>query len=335
MRWTAPLYGDGLVYHISVIVLLDMLKAFDSIRHDLLINKLYKLGVSFAACSWFLSYLSQHMQVVKMEDSLSEPLPMKAGVPQGSILGPALFTLYVNDILLVPKRCRALGYMDDTKVFMELPSSQHPEAVTAVNQDLRDISSWCCAHSLLINPDKTKHIFVGVPQLTRSISTLPSVMLLGKEVKPSTVTKDLGVHIDCHLTYNEHIAKTVSTCTYMLRRINRIKHLLDSKTLVFLMNTFIVSSSLYYCSTVWSNTTKENIKKLQNFACRIVLGLKKYDHITEGLKSLNWLNVNDRLLVNSLLMVHKCINNLIPSYLTGNLLSVRRFTAGTLEAVES
>ena len=247
---------------ISVIFLLDMSKAFDSIRHDLLINKLYKLGVSFAACSWFLSYLSQRMQVVRIEDSLSEPLPLKAGVPQGSILGPVLFTLYVNDLLQVPKRCRALGYVDDTKVFMALPSSQLPEAVTAVNQDLRDLSSWCCAHSLLINPDKTKLIFVGVPQLTRSISTLPPVMLLGREVKPSTVTKDLSVHIDCHLNYNEHIAKTVSTCTYMLRRVNRIKHLLDSKTLVFLMNAFILSR-LYYCSTVWSNTTKENIKNIK------------------------------------------------------------------------
>ena len=108
----------------------------------------------------------------------------------------------------------------------------------------------------------------------------------------------------------------------MLSRVNRIKHLLDSKTLVFLMNAFIFSR-LYYCSTVWSNTTKENIKKLQliqNFACRIVLGLKKYDHITEGLKSLNWLNVNDRLLVNDLLMVHKCIHGLIPNYLTGKFI---------------
>ena len=211
-----------------------------------------------------------------------------------------LFTLYVNDLLQVSQHCRALSYVDDTKVFMTLPSSQLPVAVAAVNQDVRDISSWCCAHSLLINPDKTKLIFVGVPQLTRSISTLPPVMLLGKEVKPSTVTKDLGLHIDCHLNYNEPIANTVSTCTYMLSRVNRIKHLLDSKTLVFLMNAFIFSR-LYYCSTVWSNTTKENIKKLQliqNFACRIVLGLKKYNHITEGLKSLNWLNVNDRLHVN-------------------------------------
>jgi len=98
---------------------------------------------------------------------------------------------------------------------MALPSSQLPGAVTAVNQDLRDICSCCCAHSLLINPDKTKLIFVGVPQLKRNISTLPPVMLLGKAVKPSTVTKDLGVHIDCHLNYNEHIAKTVSTSTYM------------------------------------------------------------------------------------------------------------------------
>ncbi|PFX13026.1 putative RNA-directed DNA polymerase from transposon BS [Stylophora pistillata] len=140
---------------ISVIVLLDMSKAFDSIRHDLLINKLHKLGVSFATCSWFLSYVSQLTQVVKIENSLSEPLPLKAGVPQGSILGPMLFTLYVNDLLQVPKHCRALRYVDDTKVFMALPSSQLLEAVAAVNQDLRDISSWCCAHSLLINPDKT------------------------------------------------------------------------------------------------------------------------------------------------------------------------------------
>ena len=83
------------------------------------------------------------------------------------------------------------------------------------------------------------------------------------------------------------------------------EHSVRETSLVFLINAFIFSR-LYYCSTVWSYTTKENIKKLhliQNFACRIVLGLKKYDHITEGLKSLHWLNVNDRLLVNDLRIV--------------------------------
>ena len=137
MRWTTPLYGYGLVYHVSVIVLLDMSKAFDSIRHDLLINKLYKLGVSFAACSWFLSYLSQRMQVVKIEDFLSELLPLKAGVPQGSILGPVLFTLYVNDLLQVPKRCRALGYVDDTKILRKTSLSFFLERTSICN--------FCCA----------------------------------------------------------------------------------------------------------------------------------------------------------------------------------------------
>ena len=303
---------------ISVIVLLDMSKAFDSIRHDLMLCKLHKLGVSDTACAWFKSYLSQRKQAVKIENTLSETLPLTVGVPQGSILGPVLFTLYVNDLLRVPKHCRALGYVDDTKIFLALPSCQLSDAVTAVNQDLRDISRWCCANSLLINPDKTKLLLVGVPQLTRNITAVPPVMLLGKEVKPVTVAKDLGVYIDSHLNYNEHITKTVSTCMYMLSRVNRIKHLLDSKTLIFLINAFVFSK-LYYCSTVWSNTTKENIRKLQlvqNFACRIVLGLKKYDHITEGLKSLNWISVKDKLLLNDLVMVHKCLHGQMPNYLS-------------------
>ena len=303
---------------ISVIVLLDMSKAFDSIRHDLMLCKLHKLGVSDTAFAWFKSYLSQRKQAVKIENTLSETLPLTVGVPQGSILGPVLFTLYVNDLLRVPKHCRALGYVDDTKIFLALPSCQLSDAVTAVNQDLRDISRWCCANSLLINPDKTKLLLVGVPQLTRNITAVPPVMLLGKEVKPVTVAKDLGVYIDSHLNYNEHITKTVSTCMYMLSRVNRIKHLLDSKTLIFLINAFVFSK-LYYCSTVWSNTTKENIRKLQlvqNFACRIVLGLKKYDHITEGLKSLNWISVKDKLLLNDLVMVHKCLHGQMPNYLS-------------------
>ena len=104
--------------------------------------------------------------------------------------------------------------------------------ISAVKEDLKEISIWCCRNSLLINPDKTKLLYVGVPQLMRTLPTpLPSATMLGTQIKPVTVAKDLGVYIDCHLNFNEHITKTASDCMFKLTRVNRIKHLIDKKNI--------------------------------------------------------------------------------------------------------
>ena len=103
-----------------------------------------------------------------------------------------------------------------------------------------------------------------------------------------------------------------------LIQIKRIKHLLDKDTLLLIINS-LVFSRLFYCSSVWSNTSATNIHKLQlvqNFAARIILGLRKYDHISAGLRSLRWLNVKQRLMVNDAVMMHKCLKGLSPSYLS-------------------
>ena len=178
------------------------------------------------------------------------------------------------------------------------------------------ITRWCCKHSLLINPDKTKVLAVGVPQLLQKLPSF-SIRLLDKELTPVPVVKDLGVHLDACLSYNEHITTTVSNFLLKLKQINRIKHLLDRKTLLLIMNSFVFSK-LLYCSTVWSNTSNSSIAKLQkiqNFAGRIILGLRKYDHISDGLRSLNWLPIKERLILNDATMMHKCINKLVPHYL--------------------
>ena len=265
---------------VSIVVLLDMSKAFDSIRHDILLQKLQSLGISSSCLGWFNSYLSDRNQRVRIHDALSEPLPLKNGVPQGSILGPVLFTIYVDDLLSVPVHSKSVCYVDaDCKLYLSFPSVDLPDAIELLNEDLRNICKWCCQNSLLINPNKTKVLLVGVPTLLRNLPTV-SISLFGKEIQPVPVIKDLGVFIDQSLTYNEHIQKLFSNCLNKLVQINRIKHLLDRKTVIILLLNAFVFSKLFYCSSVWSNTNKRNINKLQliqNFAARIILGLRKYD----------------------------------------------------------
>ena len=108
---------------ISALVFLDMSKAFDSIRHDILLQKLQALGVSFSCRDWFHSYIVGRSQRVRIHDAISDALPLKYGVPQGSILGPVLFTIYVNDLLSVPTYCKSACYVDDSKLYLSFPSS--------------------------------------------------------------------------------------------------------------------------------------------------------------------------------------------------------------------
>ena len=119
------------------------------------------------------------------------------------------------------------------------------------------------------------------------------------------------------LYLNEHITKAASNCLLKLKQINRIEHLLDRKTVLLVINSFVFSKH-QYCSTVWSNTSNSNIDKLQkvqNFAGRIILGLGKYDHISDGLRSLKWLPIRPKVILNDATMMHKCINKLVPDYL--------------------
>ena len=185
------------------------------------------------------------------------------------------------------------------------------------------MSQWCCKNSLLINPDKTKVLTIGVPQLLKKLSSF-SVTLFDKEITPVPVVKDLGVFLHTCVSYNEHITETASNCLFKLYQINRIKHLLDRKTLLLVINSFVFNK-LQYCSTVWSNTNSSNIDKLQkvqNFAGRIILGLRKYDHISDGLRSLKWLPIREKLILNDATMMHKCINKLVPDYLA-NMFKLR------------
>ena len=144
------------------------------------------------------------------------------------------------------------------------------------------------------------------------------ITLLGKQIAPVASARDLGVQVDATLSYNEHVTNTTAACMANLCQINRIKHLLDSGTLENVIKS-LVFSKLYFCSTVWANTSKSNVRKLQkiqNFAARILTGTRKYDHITPASKELRWLSVPATLALNDAMLTFKCLKGLAPHYLS-------------------
>ena len=307
---------------LTAVVYLDMSKAFDSINHGILLRKLKAIGLAPSAISWFNSYLSQRSQVVRINAELSDALPVMCRVPQGSVLGALLFSIYVNDLPAVSEVCSTACYVDDTKLILSFTVDECYATEDKINADLQRIRDWCFENYLLLNPDKTKLMVFGSQQM---ICKLPSFKLsfLGKELLPTDSVKDLGVIFDPTLSFDSHITALAATCISRLAQINRAKHAFNSNLLVNIINA-LVFSRLFYCSTVWSNTSDKNLRKLQhvqNFAARIISGERKFDHITPVLRELRWLTVKQQLYLRDAVFTFKCMTGCAPDYLRSKLVT--------------
>ena len=271
---------------LTATVLLDMSKAFDSVGHETLLSKLQEIGLSPIATEWFRSYLHSRYQVVKIHNAISDQLPMTCGMPQGCILGPLLFSIYTNELPSIPHHSSSQCYVDETKLILNFNLQDQANAIAKLNEDLCRISNWTFGNQLLINPNNTKLIIFGSRAMVGKVKDF-RLTLLGKEIVPTAFSKDLGVILDSCLTYNDHIASTVSSC-------------------------------FCYCCNVWSNTSEHNLNRIQgvqNFAARIVSGSKKYDHISPILKDLRWLPVRQQLYFRHTIMAFKCMTGCAPDSL--------------------
>ena len=170
---------------------------------------------------------------------------------------------------------------------------------------------------LLLNPDKTKLIVYGSRQMVSKLQDF-RLILLGKKRLPVDSVKDLGVVFDSKLSFNDHTTKTVSSCMSALGQISRVKHVFRKDILVTIIYS-LVFSKLYYCSSVWSNTSASNIRKLQgvqNFTARIVSGTRKFDHVSPALKNLRWIPVKSHLYLRDAILSFKSMTGQVPNYLS-------------------
>ena len=168
---------------VTVLVQLDLSKAFDSIDHGLLLHKLRLCGISSHTLEWFRSYLSGRTQAVRIGTETSDFIPVTKGVPQGSILGPLLFNIFINDLPSIPLNSKLESYVDDSKLILSFRVGNLEDVLLAINKDLSTIATYLCTNSLLANPDKTKIMFFGSAQMLKYIPPDTSFTFLGKTIQ--------------------------------------------------------------------------------------------------------------------------------------------------------
>ena len=297
----------------TVIVFLDLSAAFDTIDHEKLLSIMSEeLGITGTALEWFRSFITGRTQQVRINGEYSESLDVQFGTPQGSVLGPELFSIYVRNLPEVFGKCsfNSSAFADDSngrKTFSL--SFQYDVLKNDVPNCLDEITKWMNYQFLKINPDKTEILLLYPKSMENDVIIRGSIIKDQQCIRFSDVVKNVGVWVDKHLDMSDHVNKIVSHSYKILKDIGRIRSVLSQNHTEMLVHA-VVSTRLDYCNSLFYNMSKMNLQKLQkvqNAAARLVVMKRKRESISSAIRQLHWLRVESRIIFKILLLVYKGI----------------------------
>lgn len=300
-------------------IFLDLSKAFDLV----LLRKLRKFHLDSPSITWFDSYLRNRCQQTYVSGASSDIKDVSSGVPQGSVLGPLLFLMFINDL---PSSCTLATadiFADDTTL------SYHGTSIFDVNNslcaDLANVSTWCNSNNMSLNVSKTKAMYVSSRNRSRLIHNFqPPLTLNEKQISISCEEKLLGVTLDSVLSFDSHIENVLKKCNSLLYLLSRIKIFLSLQNRKLFFNAYILPH-LDYCCVIWGNCTASQEQKLIRFqkrAARLILDKDFETPSSELFAELNWMEFPERVLFQKAILMFKIFNGLAPEYLFDNFTPV-------------
>ena len=326
----------------SSLILLDFSKAFDKVHHKLLLVKLKNLGFSDSAVKWFQEYLSSRCHRVFLNDCIfSEWAFPDTGVPQGSVLGPLLFALYINDISNVLKFCLFHLYADDFQIYIHFDIRNFQMAYEQANEDLVGIVTYSNAHNLPLNIGKTQPIIIGSTPFVAMLEKreIPEICINGISIPYQTSVVNLGVTFDCTMSWNQHCISVINRVFAMLAQVRRNFEFLPPNIRTRVVQTLIFPL-FDYANALFTDmpvTILHKMQRAQNACIRFISGIRKCDHVTPIYCDLNILMIEDRIKLSTAVLVWKIRKFKIPQYLYINYVHmssvnarVNRFTASTM-----